>query len=193
VNRRVLTIALATLAILLVLGGPATALADSYGSLTGAIYFVAGWEGEDWHVWQVYNVFETEPWVDEQGVTHNAKGQVNYWIYNEGLGWRYVRTKAVCVAFGEEPDGRRTATVVLQLRKIRGWGWGEPGEHSKFYLRNGIEPGREGDQWNMEYYQVDPEWIEFWPADAFPPACGCPIPGNMDVWWDLSGGNLTIH
>jgi hypothetical protein len=191
-KRRIWIIVLALLTVLLVLGGSLTVLAGSHRKLTGGMYFVADW-GDRYEVWQQYNVQETDPWVDESGVVHNARGQVNYKLYNERMGgWRRVQTTPICVAFGEDLDGTPMATIVLRLDSVRGWGWGEPGEHSKFYIRDGGTPGGQGDQWNMEYYQMDP-WIEFWPKDVPPPDCTSSNPDNMDVWWDISRGNLMIH
>jgi hypothetical protein len=176
----------------LVLGGSLIAWADSYGKLTGGMYFVADW-GDKFEVWQEYNVHETEPWENGDGIVHNARGHIDYKIFEEGLGWRRVKTTPICVAFSEDPDGTPMATVVVRLDRVEGWGWGEPGEHSKFFIRDGGTPGSNGDQWNMEYYQVRPEWIEFWPVDVPPPDCVSNIPENRDFWWDISRGNLVIH
>jgi hypothetical protein len=180
------------LAVLLVLVSTMAAEAGAHRKLTGGMFFVADW-GDRYEVWQQYNVQETEPWVDEHGIVHNAIGQVNYKIYNERMGgWRHVQTTPICIAFGEDLDGTSMAQVVLRIDGVRGWGWGEPGEHSIFYIRDGGTPGRDGDQWNMEYYQVNP-WIEFWPVDVPPPDCTSSRPDHMDLWWEISRGNLTIH
>jgi hypothetical protein len=190
-RKRVLVIALLSVVVLVLVGGSVTALATSYGKLTGGMYFVADWGGT-YEVWQRYNIHETEPWWDEQGVRHNAVGHIDYKIYHEDWGWRRVDTIPVCIEFGVDTDGTPMATIVLQITRVEGWGHGEPGEHSKFFIRDGGTPGSAGDQWNMEYYQAEP-WIEFWPKDVPPPECSSSNPANMDYWWDISRGDLMIH
>lgn len=71
-----------------------------------------------------------------------------------------------------------------------GWGWGEPGEYAKFWVRDGGMPGGEGDQWIMQSYQFEPEWIEFWPADVPPPDCESFTPDEPEI--AVKGGGLTI-
>jgi hypothetical protein len=153
---------------------------------------VADW-GDRFEVWQRYEIQQTEPWVPGIGV--NARGKVNYQIYHEGMGWRRLQTTPICIAFGEDPaDGTPMATMVLRIDRVLGWGSGNPGEHTKFFIRDGGTPGAEGDQWSMQYYDWYPD--EFWPADEPPPDCTYEPEdpdAKIESWWDISRGNLTIH
>jgi hypothetical protein len=192
-KRRMWIVVLALSIVFLILGVSPTALAGSPKKLTGGMVFVADW-GDRFEVWQRYDVHQIDPWIDDNGVLHNARGQVNYKIYNDNFGWRHVQTTAVCVAFGEDADGTPMATTVLRIDRVLGWGTGNPGEHTKFFIRDGGTAGRMGDQWSMQYYDWYPD--EFWPADELPPDCTYEPEdpdSKIETWWDITRGNLTIH
>ena len=165
------------------LAAPASA-APPGPRLTGGIQFSApGWG--DLTIWQQYSVFQMD------SSTHAARGIVNWKIYSPTDGWRSIDARATCMAVTDQPDGSRTAVVVARLVSVRGWGAGEPGEHAKFWVRDAGTPGAAGDQWMMQSYQWEPEWIEFWPADVSAPDCESFTPDEPP--FDVEHGNLVIH
>lgn len=152
--------------------------------LTGGIQFSAPTWG-DLTIWQQYNVYQTNP------STHAAKGIVNWQIYSSTDGWRSINAKATCLAVAKQPDGSKVAVVVARLVSVRGWGGGLPGEHARFWVRDGGTPGSAGDQWMMQSYQWEPEWLEFWPANVPAPDCESFTPDEEP--FNVEHGNLIIH
>ena len=176
-----------TLLIVVVLSAAlvAPAAAGSSGlKLTGGIQLSApGWG--DLTIWQQYNVQQVN------AVTHAARGIVNWKIYSPNDGWRSIDARAICLAVTNQPDGSQTAIVVARLISVKGWGGGARGEYARFWLRDGGAPGSAGDQWMMQSYQWDPEWIEFWPADGAAPDCESFNPDEPA--FNVEHGNLAIH
>ena len=177
--------AMAIIVVLLGVGLMTTAAAASPSArVTGGIQFSA----PDWGnltIWQQYSVRQVAP------DTHAAKGIVNWKIHSPTDGWRLIDARATCLAVTDQPDGSKTAVVVSQLVRVRGWGQGAPGEYARFWVRDGGTPGAAGDQWTSQSYQLEPEWIEFWPADGPAPDCESIFPDGPP--FDVERGNLVIH
>lgn len=175
-----------TLMIVTLLGVPLVAPAAAASpdpQLTGGIQFSApGWG--DLTIWQQYGVRQVDP------STHEATGIVNWKIYSPTDGWRSIDARATCLAVTDQPNGSKTAVVVARLVSVQGWGGGKPGEHAKFWVRDGGTPGAAGDQWMMESFQWDP-WLEFWPDNV--PAPNCESFSPDDAPFNVEHGNLVIR
>jgi hypothetical protein len=175
--------ALALVSALLLAGGVTYVLAEAPPKVTGGVVFPVPQWG-DLRIWLRFSVHEVDP------VIHAAEGQVNVQIYSPYEGWRRWEGVPVCVkAGGDEAGG--TAVMVIKITSKSGWGDGEPGEHAKFWVRDGGTPASEGDQWMTQSYQWEPEWKEFWPKDVPPPDCESITLDESPI--DIEGGNLVIH
>jgi hypothetical protein len=97
--------------------------------------------------------------------THAARGHLNWKIYSPTDGWRVIHASPTCLVVTEQTDSSKTAAVIAEAVSKRGWGAGEPGGYTRFWVRDRGTPGSTGDPWIMQSYQLAPEWLEFWPAD----------------------------
>jgi hypothetical protein len=151
-------------------------LADSPRGITGGIGFASPEWGVD-RGWIRINVHEV--------TLEEGRGWARWQEYNTDAGWRRVSSRVKCVAFGEDVgDDEQTAVFVVQITSKRGWGALEPGQHVKFWVRDGGTPGSTGDEWSTV----------FWPADDdyTAPACDYEsVPADFRV--PVSGGNLVVH
>ena len=87
------------------------------------------------------------------------------------------------VAFGEH-EGAPAAAFVAEITRVSGWGQGVPGEYAYYWVRDGGTPARQGDQFAINYYSLDP-FYEFYPAGA--PPTGAYFTPFLAI--DLLGGN----
>lgn len=155
---------------LLMVGMSATSGAKPAPAVTGT----AHWSFPSSRAWAEVNVHERAP--------SQAEGLVNFKEYDEALGWRRWRARAICVAFGEGFAGEPAATFVVQLESLTGWTFpGEKvGQYLKLWTSDGGTPATAGDQAGL---------IVFPPVDD-QPACGYQLPST---YWPLDDGNLMIH
>jgi hypothetical protein len=183
-KKRIL-IALVLVAMFLIPGGSTPALADSPGKVTGLTYFSV----PDWgnlRIWLSFDVREVNP------VTHKATGLVLAQLYSPTDGWKRLALRPECVVFGKDSDGKKTAVFVVEILRKEGWGQGAPGEHGKWWVRDGGTPGKQGDQWLIQYYDPDPDnWTEYWPVTV--PAPDCESFKSDDTPLNVARGNLVIR
>ena len=184
-NRR-MTVALVTLVTLIIgIAWAPPAQARSQRTITGNVEFpISAWE-PGLRIWFHFDVQEVRP------ADHQATGYVSWTIYSPSLGWRYVSGTPTCAAFDKDRGDQSTAVIVVELRSKRGWGAGQPGEFARFWVRDGGQPGHQGDQWGLQSYD-EANFIEFWPATE-EPNCTSKFYFDWPTPVDIEGGNLTIH
>ena len=181
-KKRIL-IVLVLVAVFLIPGGPAPALAHSPGTVAGSVYFPVPQWG-DLQIWLDFDVREVNP------VTHQATGLVRAQLYSPADGWKRLDLHPECVVFGTGPDGKKTAVFVVEILRKEGWGQGAPGEHGRWWVRDRGTPGKQGDQWMIQSY--DPvNWIEYWPIDVPAPDCASFTPDEKPI--KVERGDLVIH
>ncbi len=180
-KKRIL-IVLVLVTMFLIPGAPAPALADSPGKVTGSAYFPV----PDWgnlRIWLNFNVREVNP------VTHQATGLVRAQLYSPTDGWKRLDFRPECVVFGTDSDGKKTAVFVVEILRKEGWGQGAPGEHGRWWVRDGGTPSKQGDQWMIQSYDT-PNWIEYWPKNIPAPDCESFTPDELPI--TVNHGNLVI-
>lgn len=166
---------------LLLTAGLITAQAKPPRMLTGGAYFyVPEWGGVK--IWTAFAIREIDP------VTGTAEGSVEATVYDPSTGWKSLVFVPECVKFED-----RTVTMVLEVTQKTGVGNGEVGEHAKWQVYDGGNPGAAEDTWTIKNYQLDP-WIEYWPAGVPAPDCAS---FEADPDWEpplnVTHGNLIVH
>jgi hypothetical protein len=142
---------------------------DAGRKVTGGM----GWWFPEGRGWVELNIQEVGP--------GEAKGWVNLKEYDELLGWRRWKGRAICVAF-DVLDGEPAAAFVVQIERFSGWGY--PGEAAGQYVKlwgiDGGTPAAAGDWAGL---------IVFPPVDE-QPSCEYELPWAA---WPLNSGNMVIH
>jgi len=169
--KRRIALMLVLVAVFLLPGGTAPALADGMSGVTGGIHFAApdfGMEG-----WMRFDVHATGP-------GDLATGWLRWQEYRESDGWRRVVAHPICTVFGES-EGAPAAVVVVQIDSRTGWGEGEAGQYVPVWVRDGGTPGWNGDKFATLT----------WPPQDTAPDCEYGEPGF--IFATIDGGNLMIH
>jgi hypothetical protein len=178
-----IVLVLMLVAVFLLPGGTAPALADGMRGVTGGIYmFVPQWG--DLRVWLTFDVHELDP------DSHAATGIVRAQLFSPNDGWKRLDFRAECVKFDTDAQGKQTAVFIVEILRKDGWGQGLPGEHGRFWVRDGGTPGTQGDQWINQSYSLDP-WIEYWPTTLPAPDCESFTPDQPPP--EVMASNLVIH
>jgi hypothetical protein len=153
----------------LMLAGPASVGAGAARKVTGSFQ----WWFPGFHGWSEINIHEVAP--------EEAEGEMSVKEYREELGWRRWKGHAICIAFGETKAGQPTASWVVQIDRISGWGPGPAGQYAKFWASDGGSPATK-----------DKVGLIVWPPVDKQPDCGyraAPPPAQ----WPPQAGELAIH
>ena len=163
------------------------ALASAPRMLTGDVgFFVPEWGNAV--IKMTFDVHEANL------VSHAASGIVTVQL-NSDYGSKNLSFAPTCMYFGEDNTSKPTLILVMKVTEttVTEAGTGLVGEYAKWLVRDGGTPGSKGDEITIKSYQLDPTWIEYWPAGS-PPDCTTfeSTPG-YEYPIPVKEGNLTIH